>query len=102
MISTAAIRFQNIQCNVAIRDRSQVLFILSLVVGATALVSVCIRMWVASKHHSFGFDDVACLAAYVASIPVTIVCAVTSQHGFGKETWASPVGDIYLTLKVSF
>ena len=59
------------------------------------------RMSVAICHGSFGLDDIACLAAFGASIPVTVVCCVTSVHGFGKDTWVSPADDIFLTLRVS-
>ncbi|OAG07589.1 uncharacterized protein CC84DRAFT_1089996, partial [Paraphaeosphaeria sporulosa] len=97
-----ATRLQNIQCNAPIRDRSKVLLIISIVIGASALVAVCMRMSVAFRQGSFGWDDIACLSAYAASIPVTVVCCVTSVHGFGKDTWASPVADIFLTLRLVY
>lgn len=100
-LGVVAIKTQNTQCHVPIRNRSRILLTISLVIGATALVSVCMRMYVAVRQASFGMDDTACLVAYAASVPVTIVCCVTSLHGFGQDTWASPVEDIFLTLKVS-
>ncbi|KAF2441618.1 hypothetical protein P171DRAFT_74974 [Karstenula rhodostoma CBS 690.94] len=100
--SLLATKLQNIQCNAPIRDRSKVLLTISIVIGVTALIAVCIRMSVAARQANFGWDDVACLAAYAASVPVTVVCCVTSVHGFGKDTWASPVEDIFLTLKLVY
>lgn len=95
-----ATKLQSTECNAPIRDRSKILLIISIVIGVTALVAVCMRMYVAARQGSFGWDDVTCLAAYAASVPVTVVCCVTSVHGFGKDTWASPVEDIFLTLRV--
>jgi hypothetical protein len=46
-------------------------------------------------------DDVFCIAALAADLPLTILQCITPKLGFGRDTWAVPAEDITLVLKVS-
>lgn len=48
-----------------------------------------------------GLDDIFCIAAETACLPVTIKQSVTPGLGFGKDTWTVPADNIYMIQKVS-
>lgn len=87
-------------CGREIRDRTQVLFITSVVAGSIALLAVAVRMSVAYIQRSFGLDDIFCLAAEAACLPITLMQCYTPFLGFGKDTWLVSPDNIYSILKV--
>lgn len=49
---------------------------------------------------SFGLDDIFCLAAEAACLPVTLMQTKASRIGFGKDTWLVSADNIYMIQKV--
>ncbi|KAF2256458.1 hypothetical protein BU26DRAFT_599145 [Trematosphaeria pertusa] len=49
-----------------------------------------------------GLDDIFCIAAETACLPVTIKQSVTPGLGFGKDTWTVPADNIYMIQKLVY
>jgi hypothetical protein len=70
------------------------------VFGTLAFVALGIRIFVSLQQHIFGYDDSCAVLALVFAVPVTFGQLACGILGFGKDTWAVPVDNIYVIMKV--
>jgi hypothetical protein len=70
------------------------------VFGTLAFVALGIRIFVSLQQHIFGYDDSCAVLALVFAVPVTFGQLACGILGFGKDTWAVPIDNIYVIMKV--
>lgn len=87
-------------CDRPYRDEGHVLVICAAVLGTSALLAVAMRVYVAIRQNSFGYDDTfACLAACM-SVPNSIGLATSAMLGLGRDIWTLTPHEITKVLKV--
>ncbi len=87
-------------CNIPVRDRTNRLFVVSIGSITVAVIAVGVRIYVATTQSTFGMDDIMCLAALAANLPLTLLQTITPKLGFGRDTWAVPAENITKVLRV--
>ena len=88
-------------CGAPIRDRSNVLLLVSAISGGLAVLCVLVRVAVAVSARNFWWDDGFAVGAWVLSLPLWILQIVTPGLGFGKDTWTVEPKNIIKVLQVS-
>ena len=74
-------------CNRPLRNEGYVLVSCAAVLGTLAFLTVLMRLFVAVRQKSLGYDDLfACLAACM-SIPNSIGLATSAKMGLGRDIW---------------
>lgn len=88
-------------CERPVRDKTYVLLYASTICGSLALLGVLMRIFVAVRQNSFGYDDLcACLASAMA-VPNFIGLAISAKQGLGKDIWTLTPEEIQKCLRVS-
>ena len=89
-------------CDRPMRNEGHVLIICAAVLGPVAFLAVLMRLSVAVRQNSFGYDDLfACLAACM-SVPNSIGLATSAKLGLGSDIWTLTPYEITRVQKVSF
>lgn len=89
-------------CDRPMRNEGHVLIICAAVLGPVAFLAVLMRLSVAVRQNSFGYDDLfACLAACM-SVTNSIGSTMAGKLGLGRDVWTLTPYDITRLLKVSF
>ena len=96
-----AVNTTSTMCGAPIRDKSDVLLYVAIVSGALALVASLMRVTVSAKARHLRWDDACAIAAWIFSIPLTVLQFITPGLGLGKDTWTVDPIDITKVLKVS-
>jgi hypothetical protein len=88
-------------CGAPIRDKTDKLLWVSIVSGVLALLAIIIRSTVAFLSEHWRWDDVCAIAAWIFSIPLTVLQLITPGLGLGKDTWTVETANIIKVLQVS-
>jgi hypothetical protein len=87
-------------CERPIRDRTNVLIYSATICGSFAFLAVVMRIFVALRQHSFGYDDLcACLASCMA-VPNFIGLTISAKMGLGRDMWTLTPEQIENCLRV--
>lgn len=96
----AAKNATSIVCEQPIRDRTHVLIYSATICGSFALLAVLMRIFVAYRQKSFGYDDLcACLASCMA-VPNFIGLTISAKLGLGRDMWTLTPEEIQKCLRV--
>ncbi|KAJ8107711.1 hypothetical protein OPT61_g8678 [Boeremia exigua] len=89
-------------CDRPVRNGGHVLVICAAVLGSLAFLALLIRIFVAVRQHSFGYDDLfACLAGCM-SVPNSIGLAISARIGLGRDIWTLTPFEITRVQKVIY
>lgn len=81
-------------CDRPRRDEGRVLLVCTAVLGTLAFIAVLVRVSVAVRQKSLGYDDLfACFAACM-SVPNSIGLAVSARLGLGRDIWTLTPSEI--------
>ncbi|CAI6339320.1 unnamed protein product [Periconia digitata] len=97
-----AVNGTSTMCGAPTRDKSDVLLNAAIASGVVAFVAVTMRMSVAFMARSFRWDDACALAAWLTSIPLTVLQFITPGLGLGRDTWTLAPTNITKILKLIF
>jgi hypothetical protein len=98
----AAKNATSVVCERPIRDKTYVLIYSATICGSFAFLAVVMRVFVALRQNSFGYDDLcACLASCMA-VPNFIGLTISAKQGLGRDMWTLTPEEIQRCLRVSY
>ncbi|KAH6892391.1 hypothetical protein B0T10DRAFT_559979 [Thelonectria olida] len=91
-------------CGVPPNDASATVIGIPASFGSLALLLVIIRVWgrIAVTKVNLDWDDYLIMAAVVFASVLNFVCYPMATHGMGKDLWAIPFPDLYMTFKLLY
>jgi hypothetical protein len=96
-----AVNTTQTMCGAPIRDKTDKLLWVSIVSGVLALLAIIVRSTVAFLSGHWRWDDACAIAAWLFSIPLTVLQLITPGLGLGKDTWTVETANIIKVLQVS-
>jgi hypothetical protein len=100
-VSVVTMNATDTVCDRPLRDDGHILIIYAATLGPLALLAVAMRLYVAIRQRSFGYDDLfACLAVSM-SVSNSIGLATSARLGLGRDIWTLTQHEITRVNKVS-
>ncbi|UPX11213.1 uncharacterized protein EKO05_0001833 [Ascochyta rabiei] len=89
-------------CQRSVRNESNVVFCCVTTLGSAALLAIIMRLFVAMRQNTFGYDDLfACLAACM-SVSSSIGLALSAKLGLGRDIWTLKPHEINRIHKITY